>query len=128
MAEQKYINIRYPFKDSVKGFFLDITETDKDAIKSDLMHLILTKKGERYYMPDFGTNLMQFIFEPNDNYTQSEIKQEIKETVKKYIPNLAVQDVVVEPHPDSEYAATVRIDYVVTDGVFQETDFVLIEL
>jgi len=47
MADGKYINIAYPFMDSPKGFFLDLTSTDSKAIKSDLMHLILTRKGER---------------------------------------------------------------------------------
>ncbi len=37
----KYINIQYPFRDSLKGFFLELTETDRSAIKSNLMHLIL---------------------------------------------------------------------------------------
>lgn len=128
MAEQKYININFPFRDSVKGFFLDVTETDKRAIKADLMHLILTNKGERYYLPEFGTNLRKFIFEPNDTQTLSEIKNEITETVKRYLPNLAINEVIVEQSELSEYAATVRIDYTVTDDVFEETDFVIIQL
>ena len=68
MAE-KFINIRFPFFDSAKGFFLDLNKTDENAIKSDLMHLILTNKGERLYNPEFGTNLRRFIFEPNDGFT-----------------------------------------------------------
>jgi phage baseplate assembly protein W len=128
MAEKKYININYPFKKSVKGFFLDLTETDDKAIKADLMHLLLTRKGERYYMPDFGTNLLQYIFEPNDRQTLSDIRQDITETVKKYLPNLVINDVIVEPSDVSEYAATVRIDYTVTDDVFEQTDFVIIQL
>jgi len=74
MSEKRYININFPFKESVKGFFMDITETDSQAIKADLMHLILTRKGERYYLPDFGTDLLQYIFEPNDTKTLSDIK------------------------------------------------------
>jgi phage baseplate assembly protein W len=128
MAEKKYININFPFRDSVKGFFLDATETDAQAIKADLMHLILTKKGERYYMPDFGTNLLKFIFEPNDAITLSDIKRELKDTVKKYLPNLQINDVLVEPSEENEYTAVVRIDYTVTDDVFEETDFVIIQL
>ena len=128
MAEKKYININFPFKNSVKGFFLDLTETDDKAIKADLMHLLLTRKGERYYMPDFGTNLLQYIFEPNDRQTLSDIKQDITETVKKYLPNLVINDVIVEPSSESEYAATIRVDYTVTDDVFEQTDFVIIQL
>ena len=96
MADGKYINIAYPFMDSPKGFFLDLTSTDSKAIKSDLMHLILTRKGERWYNPEFGSDLIKFIFEPNDGRTLSEIKLDIQNTVKRYIPNLNVDDVSVE--------------------------------
>ena len=110
MADGKYININFPFQDSSKGFFLDLNNSDSAAIKADLMHLILTRKGERLYLPDFGTNLLKYIFQPNDSATQSEIKTEISQTVKKYLPNLQVTEVVVEESSESEYAATVRID------------------
>jgi len=128
VAQGKFININYPFKDSVEGFFLDLTKTDSTAIKADLMHLILTRKGQRLYMPNFGTDLMLYIFEPSDAKTFSEIKLDIKETVKKYIPNLVIEDVIVEQDPTSEHRATIRIDYTITDDVFEEKDFVLINL
>ena len=124
----KFININYPFKDSDKGFFLDLTSTDAKAIKSDLMHLILTRKGERLYNPEFGTDLLKFIFEPNDNKTLSDIKLDIQTTVKKYIPNLNVDEITVEQSEVSEYIASVRIDYTITDDVFKEVDFVIINL
>jgi phage baseplate assembly protein W len=113
----KYININYPFKDSPNGFFLDLTTTDNKAVKSDLMHLILTRKGERLYNPEFGSDLLKFIFEPNDSKTLSDIKLDIQTTVKKYIPNLDVDDV-----------ASVKVNYTVTDGVFTETDFIIINI
>ncbi len=128
MADGKYININFPFKDSSKGFFLDLNKDDSAAIKADLMHLILTRKGKRVYLPDFGTNLLKYIFQPNDSATQSEIKEEISQTVKKYLPNLQVDKVNVEESENSEYAATVRIDYTVTDDVFETTDFIIINI
>jgi len=92
------------------------------------MHLILTRKGERLYLPDFGTNLLQFIFNPNDSTTQSEIKDEISQVVSKYLPKLKITQVLVEESANSEYAATVRVDYTVTDDVFESTDFIIINI
>lgn len=128
MAEKKFININFPFKTSLRGDFVELNDNDANAIKADLMHLILTKKGERYYKPDFGTDLLKYIFEPNDSKTLGDIKQEITTTVKLYLPNLKINDVIVEHHSTSEYAATVRIDYTVTDDVFESTDFVIIQI
>ena len=128
MSNGTFINIRFPFEESNRGDFIKLNNNSNDAIKSDLMHLILTRKGERLYMPDFGTNLLKYIFELNDGVTHLNIKKEINDTVRKYLPKLQINDVLVTENEVSEYGVTVRIDYTVTDGVFQETDFIIIEL
>lgn len=128
MANGKYINIDYPFKNSPKGFFLNLNADDQRAIKADLMHLLLTKKGQRLYNPDFGTNLIKFIFEPNDNLTLENLKEEVTSSVKKYLPKLSIKDISVTPSPDSDYAAVIRVDYVITDDVFDIVDFVIIKV
>ena len=128
MANGRYININYPFKNSNKGFFLDLTSDDNSAIKADLMHLILTRRGQRLYNPDFGTDLLRFIFEPNDGLTLSGIKEEITSVVKKYLPNLQINEISVTESETSEYAAVVRLDYTITDNVFETTDFVIINI
>lgn len=128
MANGKYININYPFKNSPKGFFLDLNADDNSAIKADLMHLILTRKGQRLYNPDFGTDLLRFIFQPEDGLTFSQIKEEITTVVKRYLPKLNITDVLVEESLENEHAATVRIDYTITDDVFTTSDFVIINI
>jgi phage baseplate assembly protein W len=128
MASKTYININYPFKNSNDGFFLDLNSDPNAAIKADLMHLILTRKGQRLYNPDFGTDLLRFIFQPNDDMTLSEIKSEVKTVVKKYLPNLTINEITVTETEESEYAAVINIDYTITDGVFQTADFVTIKI
>lgn len=129
MAENsKFINIDFPFQESKEGFFLNLNNVDSKAIRADLMHLLLTRKGERLYNPEFGTDLMRFIFEPNDSLTYSDIKLDIQTTVKKYIPSLNVDNITVTPNSENEYKADVRIDYTITDDVFKETDFIIITL
>ena len=124
----KFINIEFPFKDGNLGQFLNLTNEDSSAIKSDLMHLLLTRKGERLYLPDFGTDLLKYIFEFNDGVTRNDISRELNETVKKYIPNLIINSVDVTESKDSEHAVVVRIDYTVTEETFQETDFILLQI
>jgi len=128
MANGRFININYPFKDSKQGFFIDLNADDKSAIKADLMHLILTIKGQRLYNPDFGTNLMRFIFEPSDGFTFEKIKEEITTQVKKYLPNLDITVISVEQSTENDYAAVLRLDYTITDDVFTTSDFVIINI
>ena len=128
MANGKYINIDFPFKDSPSGFYLNLNSDTQRAIKADLMHLLLTRKGQRLYNPDFGTDLMKFIFEPNDNLTLEAVKAEVAASVKKYIPKITINNVIVTQSPNSEYAATIRVDYVITEDVFDMVDFVIINV
>lgn len=128
MANGKYININYPFKDSGKGFFLDLNDEDNQAVKADLLHIILTRKGQRLYKPDFGTDLLKFIFEPEDGMTLNGIKEEIRNVVKLYIPNLQLDEILVEESLESEYAAVFTLKYTITDAVFTTSDIVVVKL
>jgi len=128
MATGKYININYPFKDSPKGFFLDLNENDNQAIKADLLHLLLTRKGQRLYNPDFGTDLLQYIYEPYDGITFDAIKEEINTSVKKYLPEVRLDDFTVEESPLNEYAVLVTIKFTITDGVFQTSEIINLNL
>ena len=122
------INIEFPFKDSKKGFFLELNTVDAKAIKADLLHLILINKGERLYLPDFGTNLRKHLFNPKDGITESEIRREIEEAVEKFIPNLKITDLLIEDAPETPYGVVVRLEYVITEDVFETSDFVIITL
>jgi phage baseplate assembly protein W len=124
----RYININYPFKNSPKGFFLDLNQDDNSAIKADLLHLLLTRKGQRLYNPDFGTDLLRYIFEPEDDLTLNVIKTEISTSVKKYIPNLSIDNLTVEQSTENDYAAVATISYTVTDNVFSTQDTIIINI
>ena len=128
MANGRYINIDFPFKESKQGFFINLNSDDSRAIKADLMHLLLTRKGQRLYKPDFGTDLLKFIFEPNDNLTLDNVKSEVTASVKKYLPKLVIKNLTVTQSDDNEYVAVIRVDYTVTDDVFEMNDFVIINV
>jgi phage baseplate assembly protein W len=112
-----------------------------------LIHLLLTRKGSRYFLPDFGTRLYEFIFEPLDGPTFNQIEAEIRDSVRTYIPNLQVNKISVYPATDDElggvsetktfempgrssveYTAKVKIDYTITSNVFNSSDFIIINL
>jgi len=123
MARTRYINIDFPFKDSKKGFYFQMNQTDRDAIRADLLHLLLTNKEERLYLPDFGSDLKKYIFEPNDSITHDEIRDSLNESIKRYIPNLIVNSINFR-NDAVEEAIIVELTYTVTDGTFESTDTV----
>jgi phage baseplate assembly protein W len=152
MADGTTYGINFPFKDSFDGKYLDLSVQTDEEIRSNLIHLLLTRKGSRYYLPDFGTRLYEFIFEPMDGPTFSEIDSEIRESVKEYIPNILITNISITPASegeenkgsyvngedervfrvtgigDKEHTAKVKIDYKLTDDVFNTSDFVIINI
>jgi len=121
MAKTNYINIDFPFRDSDNGFYFKMNKTDKDAIRADLLHLLLTNKGERLYLPEFGSDLKKFIFEPNDEITQEEIKDNLNQTITRFIPNLLINDISFR-NDTIEELIIVELTYTVTEGTFTSTD------
>jgi phage baseplate assembly protein W len=121
-------NIKFPLNDDVTtNTYFALTKTTKDALTSDLLLLLLTQKGERYYEPDYGTDLLRFIFEPNDNLVQSDVEQEIKRTVSAYIPALKIdritfnKDVDEQGLPMKETQLNVSIKFTYTEDTFSES-------
>ena len=120
-------NIKFPLNDnlSTNTYFL-MTQVTKEALSSDLLLLLLTQKGERYYEPNYGTNLLKFIFEPNDNLTAGDVEQEIKNTVAAYIPNLKINkinfnwNVDDNGQPISENQLNITIQFTYTEDNFSE--------
>ena len=120
-------NIKFPLNDNLStNTFFQMTQVSKEAFSSDLLLLLLTQKGERYYEPEYGTDLLKFIFEPNDGLNATDVEAEIKNTVSKYIPNLKVTkinfnwNVDDEGNPISENQLNVRVFFVYTEDSFSE--------
>lgn len=120
-------NIKFPLNDDVtQNTYFKMTRVTKDAFSSNLLLLLLTQKGERYYEPDYGTDLLKYIFEPNDTLTASDVEQEIKRTVSLYIPNLTINNIVfnwntdAEGQPISENQLNVKIRFTYSEDAFME--------
>jgi len=153
MADGITYGIIFPFRQSVTGKFLGLSEETDEEIRSNLVHLLLTRKGTRYYLPDFGTRLYEYIFEPLDGETFDSIKTEIQDSIDKYIPNLTIQNITIEPYVDSEpslgelpseqfdvpvyrvpganteeYTAKIKIEYTDNTNAFGSREFVIINI
>lgn len=144
--------ITFPFRDSFVGRYLDASDTIEEEIRNNLIHLLLTRKGSRYFLPDFGTRLYEYIFEPLDGPTFSDIEFEIRDSVEKYIPGILITNIKITDASlgledkgtyitdsgerefkvpnigDREHTAKVRIDYRITNQALESSDFVIINI
>ena len=127
---KKYYGIRLPFtaKDD-ENFFIDIDSNPYAEIKSDLLHLLFTPVGQRLRNPTFGSKLIRYIFEPNDDQTVTDIKMEMKEMIKKYFPGIVLTDLKVNKEINNQKEEiNITIDYRIDEGVYVTFDSINIKL
>lgn len=117
MANKQYYGLKYPFtSNDNENYYIDVNKTIKDKVRSMIMHLIFTPKNQRIRRPDFGSDLIKFIFETNDNETWGAIKSEIQREISNYITNVSINDINVLKNENDEHEIYVRIDYSVING------------
>jgi phage baseplate assembly protein W len=152
MADGFTYGINFPFRDSYLGNYLSLSQTTDEEVRTNLIHLLLTRKGTRYYLPDFGTRLYEYIFEPMDGPTFSDLEAEIRDSVTEYLPGITVTNITINPASEgeedkgtyindnnervftvpgisqAEHTAKIKIDYLVTDTAFNSSDFIIINI
>ena len=129
MAKKQYFGIKFPFRnEGIQHFFLDANEKISDKVKSQLVHIVFTPKGQRIRNPEFGTDLIKYIFEPNDGMTWESVKNEISESVTRWTTNITLRDIQVVKNENDEHEIYVRLDYSVTEGNKTINDSIVVEL
>jgi phage baseplate assembly protein W len=156
MAQGTTYGLNFPFRDSSRGDYLQLTQFEAQEIKADLIHLLLTRKGSRYFLPTFGTRLYEFVFEPFDGLTFDAIESDIRDAVANFMPNLLLNNITITPADPqeevdiatgqnfvgtndssiyrfpgkgtSEYTAKIRLDYSTNGSTYAQSDFVIINI
>ena len=84
------------------------TPTTKEQVKTNLLNLLLTKKGERVNHPDFGVALQDYLFENDIN--EEVLFEAIFNQIQFYIPEITLIDTNIELIPD-EHTLIIKLVY-----------------
>lgn len=76
------------------------TQKGMNQIKSDLLVLLLTEPGERVMLPEFGTPLKKFLFEPNDTIVVDQVRETIADSIRQWEPRIAISAIEVSNSSD----------------------------
>ena len=87
------------------------TSSDHAHIHESIRQILGTRKGERFLRPEFGTNLHELIFEPNDRVLYGLIRHEVMTALDEWEPRVIVTDVTVGPADSDEHLVLVNISY-----------------
>ena len=113
--------IALPFGSGRSNFKLLYTTLDQ--AKTNIINLLLTHKGERFMQPNFGTNLRRYLFRPNSDALRSEIRTELSETLKHWLPYVNVDKISVSRVIENidEYKINIDISFSVIDDITKFT-------
>ena len=111
-------------KDSVDGF--TTIKSFKKLIKQNLKMLILTNKGERVMIPEYGVGITKFLFENYDQSTFAQIEAEILEQVTIYMPVISISQLMFIPDVNNPNVVIVKIEYSIPEiGVKDLLEFTI---
>ena len=129
IIKKQYYGIKFPFTISKQdGFFVDLNNDLKDKVASEIAHVILTQKGTRLKMPDFGTDLIKYIFEPSDTLEWNTVESEIRRAVGQYVSNATIQSVEVKRDESEDHSIYLDITYAIKKGNKEENNRAVIKL
>ena len=103
--------------------------TDVDAIIQSVRNLVSTRKGERPFRPDYGINIVDYLFELMDESAGLQLLTDVFDAVQFYEPRVQIDRQRSEVIPDQDtYTFEVSIFFVIEgfeeDGIFNVTETV----
>lgn len=90
------------------GHGLTATTPVEDHVRDLIEQVLLTSPGERVMRPDFGSGLLEMVFEPNSTALAATTQMLVQGAMQQYLSHLmAVMEVEVE-NLDNALVVTVR--------------------
>ena len=104
-----------------------VSLSDTSAIARSIRNIVFTSPGEKFFQPDFGSRISEYLFENVDTVSALAIEDEIRSSIINFEPRVNLLDTTVVPNPDDN-EMNVTIEYEITgiDIPPQQLEFVLL--
>lgn len=99
---------------------------DSQAIIRSIRNILLTKKFEKPWNPQFGSNIDAILFENMSFLAAGALEKEITNAVNNYEPRVNLKQVVVKPIPDKN-AYSVTLTFFIANATQPTTVTVFLE-
>ena len=99
------VGIKLPFGKK-NGLFSQSNTTEEQAI-SNLKNLLLTRKGERPFQPEFGSDVYSLLFENMSLDLDDRLKNTLSADIRFWLPYIVIDNIDVEIEHDRNF---VRIE------------------
>jgi len=100
---------------------------NESAIARSIKNLVFTQKGEKFFDPDFGSEVSASLFENIDEVTAITIQDDIDYMITTYEPRVEVINVEALPNYDNnQFDVVIVYSIKGSDTPPQELEFVLL--
>jgi len=99
---------------------------DNQAVIRSIRNILLTKKYEKHWNPNFGSNVDTLLFENVSFTTANALEKEIATTIKNFEPRVDLKNVVVKPYTDRN-AYDVTLTFFIANATQPTTVTVFLE-
>jgi phage baseplate assembly protein W len=69
-----------------------------------MVNVLYTRIGERDFEPEFGSNTIDLLFEPNDDVNAEVVEIEIYDQLRRWVPyiDITISGIIVQPVPEQQ--------------------------
>ena len=100
---------------------------NESAIARSIKNLVFTQKGEKFFDPDFGSEVSASLFENIDEVTAIAIQDDVEYMINTYEPRVSVLNVEALPNFDNnQFDLVIVYSINGSDTPPQELEFVLL--
>lgn len=99
---------------------------NENAIARSIRNIVFTLPGEKFFDPNFGSNISQSLFENIDDISASIIVDEIRQSITNYEPRVRL--ISVDAYPDydnNSFDVVIVYEVIGADIPPQQLEFVL---
>ena len=118
------VGVTLPFG-KINGLFNLSYSTEEQSI-SNLKNLLLTRKGERPFQPEFGTDVYSLMFEQIDSNLSEALAETLNEDINFWLPYIIIDNINVEVEVDKHYV-NISLEFRVTEQGANEQIIIFID-
>ena len=85
----------------------------EESVRQSILIILNTAKGERVMRPDFGCDIHELVFAPNNAATHGLAQSHVEEALLLWEPRIKVLDVAAHPAGGQGEVLNINIEYMV---------------
>ena len=89
------IGLTLPLQRGNTGYFAQ-SFTTTEQVRSNIINLLKTKRGERLFQPEFGSGLHGLLFEQTTDTLEEDIEETINSALEQWLPYVVAEEINID--------------------------------